>query len=143
MNVYVEVRRADTGELVSEQAMHNLVVDTGLDVLRDALAGLATITHFGYGTGTTAVAAGDTTLEAEVFRGAVTQRVTSAAAQLVVKHFLTSASANGIELTEVGLFDAASGGRLFAHALLDSAISKTSAITVTTSWEVNFTAVAP
>ena len=140
-NLTVEVRDAVTGELLHMQQKKNLVVDAGLNLIRDLLDGdaVAGLTHMAVGTGTAAAAASDTALGTEVHRGAVTQRV-SAAKQLVVKWFVNSTSANGSTLAEVGLFNAASGGTMFARAKLATAITKSSAITVQIIWTINMAA---
>lgn len=141
VNVVAEVRDAETGELLAEQAVHNLVVNAGLNLIRDLLDGDAPagLTHFAVGTGATAVAASQTALVTETFRAAVTQR-TSDAQQLIVKYFLPSGSANGGTLAEVGLFNAASTGTMFARAVLATTIAKTSSITVTFTWTVALSA---
>lgn len=141
VNVAVAIHDAETGALLDRQEVHNLVVDSGLNLIRDLLDGdaVAGLTHMAVGTGTAAAAAGDTALGTEVHRGAVTQRV-SAAKQLVVKWFVNSTSANGSTLAEVGLFNAASGGTMFARAKLATAITKSSAITVQVIWTINLAA---
>lgn len=141
VNVVAEVRDAETDELLDSQAVHNLVVNAGLNLIRDLLDGDAPagITHFAVGTGATAVAASQTALVTETFRAAVTQRI-SDAQQLTVKYFLPSGSANGGTLAEVGLFNAASTGTMFARAVLATTIAKTSSITVTFTWTITLAA---
>jgi hypothetical protein len=136
--VLVEVRDADTGAVLAVERAHNLVVDDGLDLIRDLLDGdaVAGITHLAVGTGTVAVTAGDTALGTEVFRDAVTSR-TSYAQQLVVSYYLASGSANGYTLTEAGLFNAAAAGTMFARVKLASSIAKTASIAVTFTWTIN------
>lgn len=137
-NVITEVWDADSGALLARQQAHNLVVNAGLNLIRDLLDGdsVAGITHFAVGTGTAAALAGDTALGGEVFRDAVTAR-TSNAQQLVVSYYLASGSANGNTLTEAGLFNAASTGTMFARVKLASAIVKTASIAVTFTWTIN------
>ena len=137
-NVQVTIQEAATGAILSQQEHKNLVVSGGLDLVRDLLDGdaVAGLTHFAVGTGTVAVAASQTTLDTEVYRDTVTQR-TSGSQQLVVSYYLSSLSANGNALAEAGLFNAASGGTMFARVLLSPAISKTSAIAVTFNWTIN------
>ena len=137
-NVHVAVTDAATGAVLAEQAAHNLVVNDGLNLIRDLLDGdaVAGITHFAVGTGTAAATAGDTALGTEVFRAAVTGR-TSNSQQLVVSYYLPSGSANGNTLTEAGLFNAASVGTMFARVKLASSIVKTASIAVTFTWTIN------
>lgn len=138
-NVAVEIRDAATGRLLSRQRVHNLVVTAGRNLVRDHLKGdsTATITHLAVGTGTTAVAASDTILGTEVYRDALIS-LTAAAAKLTAVYYLGTGSANGHTLAEAGLFTAASGGTMYARALLASTIAKTAAITVTFTWELTF-----
>jgi hypothetical protein len=140
-NLRVEVRDAATGALLAEELLHNLVVNAGLNLIRDLLDGdaVAGLTHFAVGTGTTAVAASQTALVTETFRAAVSSR-TSSAQSLSVKYYLPSGSANGGTLAEVGLFNAASTGTMFARAKLASTIAKTSSVTVTFTWAINLAA---
>jgi hypothetical protein len=141
VNLAVEVHDAATGELLHREALHNMVVDAGLNLIRDLLDGDAPagLTYMAVGTGSTAAAAGDTTLGTEVFRGAVSQRV-STAKTLTVKWFVGSTQANGSTLTEAGIFNASSGGTMFARAVLATPIAKSSAITVTLTWAINLAA---
>lgn len=141
VNLAVEVNDADTGELLHREELHNLVVDSGLNLIRDLLDGDAPagLTHMAVGTGSTAAAAGDTTLGTEVYRGAVTQRV-STSKTLVVKWFVSSTQANGSTLAEAAIFNASSGGTMFARAVLATTIAKSSAITVSLTWTINLAA---
>lgn len=142
VNLLVELHDAETGALVGREELHNLVVDAGLNLLRDRLAGTSSAypTHFAVGTGTTASSAAQTALVGETFRDAITQRITSAK-QLVIRYYLSSLNANGATLAEVGLFTASSGGTMFARAKLASVIAKTSSITATFTWTIGLAAV--
>lgn len=137
-NVRVVVSDAITGETLREETQHNLVVNAGLNLIRDLLDGdaVAGLTHLAVGTGTTAVSASQTALTTEVFRAAVTSR-TSNAQQLVVSYYLPSGSANGNTLAEAGLFNAAAAGTMFARVKLASTIVKTASIAVTFTWTIN------
>lgn len=137
-NVLVTVREVATGEIVGQWQQHNLVVTAGLNLIRDLLDGdaVAGLTHLAVGTGTNAVLASDTALQAEVFRDAVTSR-TSANQSLVVSYYLGSPSANGNTLAEAGLFNAASAGTMFARVKLASTIAKTASLAVTFTWTIN------
>lgn len=137
-NVLVVVQDATTGAEMTRQEQHNLVVNAGLNLIRDLLDGdaVAGITHFAVGTGTTAVTASDTALVTEVSRAAVAGR-TSNAQQLVVSYYLPSGTANGNTLAEAGIFNAASGGTMFARVKLSPTIVKTASIAVTFTWTIN------
>lgn len=140
-NLRVEEHDAETGVLLRAQEKRNLVVDAGLNLIRDLLDGdaVAGLTHMAVGTGSTAAAAAQTALVAEVARGAVTQRISNAK-QLIVRYFLPSTLGNGSTLAEVGILNAASTGTMFARAVLASTIAKTSSITVLFVWTINLAA---
>ncbi len=149
VNVEVEVRDAETGDLLEQHERHNLFVNRGLEVLADALAGTGTysgegnVTHLAVGTGTAAAAAGDTALGAEVFRGALTKVSRSGTGGVIAELYLTSSQANGSSLTEAALFNGdgltAANSGMFAR-VLHPAISKTSSITVTYRWTITLAA---
>jgi hypothetical protein len=139
-NVHVQVRDAATGELLAEQTHRNLVVNAGLNLIRDFLDGDAPTapSHFGYGTGTSAVAAGDTALQAQVgSRDILTSKTGTNAQQQVYTYYLGSATANGNTLGEAGIFNAASGGTMLCRVKLTPTIVKTASIAVTFTWTIN------
>lgn len=140
VNVRIDVFDVDTGGLLESQNVHNLVVDAGRNLLRDFLnrASVVGISHFGVGTGTAAVTAADTSLQTQVFRDVFTRVVTDVG-RLQVQYYLASGSANGHALTEAGLFNAATGGVMYARVRFASTIAKTSSIAVTFTWDLTFT----
>ncbi len=136
-NVCVETVDVRTGRRLSRSWRHNLVVDAGLDLLRDLVYGDAeTLSHCGVGTDATAPAAGDVALGAEVFRDQLSQR-TKQSAELVIKFVLGSQQANGETLREAGLFNAASGGTMYARVTPEE-IGKTDAILVIFTWTLSW-----
>lgn len=138
-NVRVTVTDAVTGELLHEQMHHNLVVDAGLNLLRDFIDGDAVtgITHFGYGTGTTAVTAADTALGSQTARPALTSKTGTVSKAWTGTYFLNSSTGNGNTYSEAGLFTASTGGTMFARVILSPAVVKTSSIAVRFSWTIN------
>ncbi len=123
------------GRQLSRETSHNLVTTAGLNLIRDAIYG-DTIDGIGYmavGTGTNAPAASDTTLQTEVFRDALTTK-TKVSAGLETSYYLASTDANGNTLTEVGMFNAAAAGTLYARTLLATSIPKTAGIACTFEW---------
>ena len=143
VNVIKQVHCVFTGELLREEQTHNLVVDAGLNVERDLLASVALTTgieRFAIGTGTTAVASGNTALATEVFRGALTQK-TSVSKSTDYKYYLASTDGNGNTFTEAGLFcngatDTLGSGTLYARVLF-TADAKNSAEAWTFIWSVS------
>lgn len=68
--------------------------------------------HIGMGSGTTAVVVTDTTLETELFRKAIDARTKPETAKTMFQGTLSSAEGNGTTFTEVGAFNASSGGAM-------------------------------
>jgi len=91
-----------------------MIVNSGLNLMRDFLAGDAPTppSHFAVGTSETAVTAGDTTLGAEVERKVVTSKTLSGNGILEYVGDLLSTESNGNDLAEVGVLNAASTGDL-------------------------------
>jgi hypothetical protein len=137
-NVRLIVRCAHTGRRLRTIRASNKIPSSGLNLTLDLLKGdtTARLTYFGVGTGTTAPAAADTTLQTEVFRAAIT-RMSRAAGTLTVTYFLPQASANGSTLTEAGMLNASSGGTLFGR-VTHTGIGKTANVTITYVWRVTF-----
>jgi len=139
-NVEINIIDVKSSKIIQTIKKKNLVVTSGINLARDLLDGTTTIAvnYLGVGTGTTAVAAGDTTLESEQFRGAITKR-TSVSGAFTMAYYLSSTQGNGNDLTEAGLFDTSSGGSMFSRVTY-SAITKTSSIAVMYSWTINMSA---
>jgi hypothetical protein len=139
----VDVTTERDGTIVTErQTIKNLVVDAGLNLIRDRLAGTssASVTHLAVGTNAAAVTALQTTLSTEVFRNVLTQTITSSTKTVQFKLYLAANEANGNTLREIGLFTASTGGTMYARALLASPIVKNASTTVTFTWTTNLSA---
>ena len=144
-NLFIEIHDAETGTLLRRVETHNLVVTAGLNLIRDLLRGAAGVTglnYFAYGTGTTAAAAGNTTLQTEVGRDNYTQ-TSIVDGKLTIKYYLASTAGNGNTISEAGLFGngataTANSGTLFARAVF-AGEAKTSAQAWTFTWEVTVT----
>lgn len=142
-NVVVELRDAATGRLLRREERHNLVVNTGLQLLRDMLGGLRRWpTHMAIGTGTTAVLATDTEMENQAYQDLITRRVQQTYGvrfQLYVP--ADASSANDKAITEAGLKTVVGEiETLFARVTFD-AFNKNSGNTLTVTWTHTFSAV--
>jgi hypothetical protein len=139
VNVTADTWDVATGQHLGRQQVHNLVVGSGLNLIRDLMYGdaVAGPSHFAVGTSSTAVTPGDTTLGAEVAREALTTRA-KGAGKLTVKYYLGSTTANGSTLTEAGLFNAAAAGTMYCRVVLGEPIPKTTAIAVTFTWDLTW-----
>jgi len=89
-----------------------MIVNAGLNLMRGFLNGAAPNppSHFAVGTGTTAVIAGDTTLETEAERKVIVTKTLSGNGILEYVGELLSTDGNSNSLSEVGVLNAASAG---------------------------------
>ncbi|MCI0443037.1 hypothetical protein L0152_07450 [bacterium] len=132
-----------SGDLIEYRHIKNVITNTG-KAEAAGLLGATTTGAFGWiaiGTGTTAAAAADTALEAEISTGGgaradstesrVTTTVTNDTAQFEVTFNFTSSFA----VTESGVFDAASAGVILARRVF-SAVNVSSGDSLTVRWKV-------
>jgi hypothetical protein len=132
-NVQIVLRGPD-GEIKHEEMIHNLVVTVGKNAIADQLLAAPTLgkpTHMAVGTGSTAAAAGDTTLGTELDRNALTSKTRSANVVTMVGDWAAGDGTGAI--TEAGIFDAASAGNLYARAVF-AAVNKAAGDTLSISW---------
>ncbi len=116
----------------TDKTVGNSIVPTaGLNLLRDWITGQAPTapTHMAWGTGTTAPAAGDTTLEGEDTRNALSSESNKSDYVYKIIGILAKTDSNGEVITKSGVFNASSGGTLLGETLL-SPISKTATFLV-------------
>lgn len=124
------------GDLVREEK--NLVVDTGLNVIAERLAGTSknAVSHVAIGTGTTAAAAGDLTLETQKsIRVAASSIVVTAGAIVITATFPGTTYAGAI--TEAGLFNAATLGQMISRVVF-AAYNLDSSDALTITWTLTF-----
>lgn len=117
----------------------NKVTNVGLNILRDMLGGTGfRPTHIAVGSGTTAPAASDTSLQTEIFRQKIDRRIPESS-KMTFQILLGTADQNGNTFREVGLFEGTStqgGNKLLARSLLNPVIAKTNLIQVTIAHEI-------
>lgn len=139
----VSLVHARSGLIARELHFRNLIVDGGRELLGTSPLDTA-LAYFGVGTSSTALATGQTTLGAELFRTnstggfADTAGVWSAGnIYLSAKRtrVFTEAQANG-NLTEVGIFNASSSGVMFCRSLLKDAGGAPTTITKTSEFQL-------
>ena len=116
------------------QETENLVVTAGKNWVADRMNNANTVmTHMAVGTGTNAAAAGDTTLQTESERNALTSTtVTNNAVAYVATWAAGDATA---AITEAGIFDAASSGDMLARTVF-SVVNKGAADSMTITWTI-------
>lgn len=134
----VVLKDAD-GNLKEQRDIDNLVVTSGLGYIasrmKDATA--TAMSHMAIGTGTTAAAAGDTTLGTELDRNALTSTtVTSNQIEYVASW---SAGDGTGAVTEAGIFNAASAGTMLARTVFD-VVNKAANDTLSITWTITLSA---
>lgn len=114
----------------------NLVVDSGKEWIAARMSGVgAPASHIAVGTGTVAANADDVTMGIELFRKAITVLGgTPSDAMVVFETTFIGGEGTG-PVTEVGLFDAASGGTLVARTVFP-VYNKGSTDLLTVRWTI-------
>lgn len=132
--------RDKDGNIKDERHIENLVVDDGLAYIASRMTGTAetAMSHMAIGTGTTAAAAADATLETELDRNALTSTtiVTTTATNDSVEYVGDWAASDGTgAITEAGIFNAAASGTLLCRTVF-SVINKGASDTLSITWKV-------
>lgn len=143
--VRLECRNADGSLKWDTGFIDNIITNAGKAQMA-LLAGDGTATAFTYlavGTSSTAVAATDTTLTAEVVTNglerasATVSRVTTTVTNDTVQLVKTWTASGSVTVEEVGIFNASSAGTMLGHALTTTK-SVTSGETLTGTYQVKF-----
>ncbi len=120
---------------VHETVVPNIVVTDGKEYIasrmKDATA--TAMSHMAIGTGTTAAAAGDSALETEAGRVALTSTTVTSNAVAYVATFAAGTGTGAI--TEAGILNASSSGDLLCRTVF-SVINKGAADTLGITWTV-------
>jgi hypothetical protein len=133
------VLRDHNGHIKHDQTVENLITTAGRNAIVNRLPsspGTAVPTHMAIGTGTNAAAAGDTTLQTELDRNALTSNTASTNVLTMVGDWAAGDGTGAI--TEAGVLSAASGGTLFSRAVF-SAINKAAGDTLQITWTYTLT----
>lgn len=139
-DVVIETRDHMTGEVLSREEKHNLIVSAGLVQVAKLLGGVSASAFVGMavGTGTTAPASGNTTLETERKRMASTNSYLATNKAVFTATF-DFASGETWAITEAGIFtNATSGGEMldrftFSAKNVDWDIDLVVTVTITVS----------
>jgi hypothetical protein len=139
-------KRDDQDKLIETIRVNNSIVLNGRDLVAKLFINepIDPVSHVAVGTGSTAVAAADSALEAEVFRKAInpvdpSQHITTTDTdkrKVMITAELDFAEANAA-LTEAGLFNADSGGVMYNRVVFPP-INKTADFKLTLIWEIIF-----
>ena len=137
VNVHAVLRGPD-GEIKEERRTHNIITDVGCAHIADQLAsvpGEAVMSHIAVGTGTDAAAAGDTTLQTELDRNALTSFTQGAGAddhKVIYVGDWAAGDGTGA-LTEAGILNAGAAGTLLARTVF-AVINKGAGDTLQITW---------
>lgn len=126
----------ENGALKDRRCIPNLVVTAGKNVIADrmkAAPGKAAMTHMAVGTGATAAAAGDTTLQTELARVALAGTVVTAN-QIQYSATYAAGVATGA-LTEAGIFNNVAGGDMLNRVVF-GVNTKAAGDSLTITWTV-------
>lgn len=138
-NVEIEIIDAKTGKLMHAFRSRNMVVDAGLDFIREAIT--RSKTPMGYiaaGDGSTAVTSADTTLDNELGRVGLVSYDDSSTGVVVLRAIFESDQANG-NLVEFGIFNDATAGTMLARTVLGASFTKDETMMVRVNWTITFT----
>jgi hypothetical protein len=135
-NVKIDVIGAD-GAIKESREIKNLVVTTGKEYIASRMKD-ATATAMGYmelGTGTTAAAVGDTTLQTVISgsRTALTSTTVTTNAVAYVANFPAGTGTGAV--TEAGIFNAASAGTMLCRTVF-AVVNKGAADAMSITWTI-------
>jgi hypothetical protein len=131
--------RDPAGHVKQVQEVDNLITTAGRNAIverLDSSPATGQPSHMAIGTGTTAAAAGDTTLETELDRNALTSNTASANVLTMVGDWAAGDGTGAI--TEAGVLNAASNGTLYSRAVF-SVINKAASDTLQITWTYTLT----
>lgn len=123
------------GNLKQELNVTNLVVDTGLAYIasrmKDATA--TAMTHMAIGSGTNDPAAGDTALQTQLGRVALTSTTVTSNSVAYIASFAAGTGTGAV--TEAGIFNASSAGTMLCRTEF-AVINKAAGDSMTITWTV-------
>lgn len=128
---------AEDGTVKQRESVKNLVVTTGKNFVASRMAGTSSsvMSHMAIGTGTTAAAAGDTTLGSQSARVALTSTTATDNDVVYVATFAAGTPASAAAITEAGIFNASTGGTMLCRTVF-SEINKGTSDSLTITWTV-------
>lgn len=133
------VLKDSDGAIKAQRDINNLVVTAGLGYIasrmKDATA--TAMSHMAIGTGTTAAAAGDTTLGTELDRNALTSTTVT---DNEIEYVASWSAGDGTgAITEAGIFNASSAGTMLARTVFD-VVNKAANDTLSITWTITLSA---
>lgn len=123
------------GEVKAEHNFKNLVVTVGKNFVASRMVGTASaiMSHMAIGSGTTAAAAGDTTLQSELGRVALTSGTATGAVATYTATFPAGTGTGAV--TEAGIFNAGTAGTMLCRTVF-SVVNKGADDAMSVTWTV-------
>lgn len=118
--------RGPDGELKWQEDIRNLITNAGFDFIAAAMFASSqpdAMSHIAIGSGATAPAVADTAMQTELARGAANYAHSAGTKVSTLTREFAAGTGTGT-VREVGVFNAASGGTMLAHAALGSPRTK-------------------
>lgn len=133
------VLRDKHGNVKDERNIKNLIVNTGLNFICDRMKNDETaMTHMALGSGSTAAAAGDTTLGSQLGSREALDSDTVSANTITYTSSFEAGDATG-SVTEAGIFNAASGGTMLCRTVF-AVVNKGADDSLSVTWTITLTA---
>ena len=133
------VLRDKHGNVKDERNIKNLIVDTGLNFICDRMKNDETaMTHMALGSGSTAAAAGDTTLGSQLGSREALDSDTVSSNTITYTSSFEAGDATGA-VTEAGIFNATSGGTMLCRTVF-AVVNKSADDSLSVTWQISLTA---
>jgi len=133
------ILRDKNGNIKEDRKVKNLIVDTGLNFICDRMKDDETaMTHMALGSGTTAAAAGDTSLESQLGSRVALTSSTVTNNQIVYVAEFSAGSGTG-PVTEAGIFNASTGGTMLCRVKFD-VVNKSADDVLSINWTISLSA---
>ena len=133
------VLRDKNGNVKQERKINNLIVNTGLNFICDRMKNDETaMSHMALGSGSTAAAAGDTTLGSQLGSREALDSDTVSSNTITYTSSFEAGDATGA-VTEAGIFNAASGGTMLCRTVF-AVVNKSADDSLSVTWTITLTA---
>lgn len=133
------VLRDKDGNVKDERNIKNLIVDSGLNFICDRMKNDETaMTHMALGSGSTAAAAGDTSLGSQLGSREALDSDTVSSNTITYTSSFEAGDATGA-VTEAGIFNAASGGTMLCRTVF-AVVNKSADDSLSVTWTITLTA---
>lgn len=129
---------AEDGSIKETQSIPNLVVTTGKVFVASRMAGTSAnvMSHMAIGTSNTAAAAGDTALDSEVARVALTSTTANSNDVTYVATFPANTPSSAAGVVEAAILNASSNGTMLCRTVF-SVINKAPTDSLSITWVVS------